>query len=76
MINTFKAKATPQALVDDALSSFTKAEVKLQAAMDEIERQEQALIAQQDAIAVKVGEAGAAKSRLSRIKQRITDILA
>lgn len=67
---------TPETLVADALASFTQAEAKLTAAVDEIARQENALLAQREQLDTKIGQAQEAKSRLGRISQRIVDLLA
>lgn len=67
---------TPDQLVADALSAFTSAEKKLTDAVTEIERQESELVKQQAELQVKLSKTDDAKGRLTRIKQRITDLLA
>lgn len=75
LIEKFSAPKTPDALLEDALLSFTQAETKLAKAIEEVDRQTQALEAQRAALDVKVGKAINVKTRLERISGRIKDLL-
>lgn len=67
---------SPEALLADALKSFTQAEAKLDAAVEAVGKQQQAMTEQRAALDQKISEANSVTERLTRIKQRITDMLA
>ena len=67
---------TPENLLEDALQTFTAAEKKLETAVNEIARQEAALIAQRTAVDDKITAAVSVKERLVRIQQRVMLLLA
>lgn len=76
VIGTKKAVKTPERLLEDALASFTKAEDQLVAAQAEVERQSAEWEAQRATLDAKIENADGVISRLARIRQRFTDLLA
>lgn len=75
-LNIAPAKKTPEALLEDALSTFTKAEQKLEAAVAEVANQTAVLEKQRATLEAKIENASSVMQRLQRIRQRVADLLA
>ena len=71
-----KVAKTPEKLLEDALSTFTKAEQQLESALAEVDAQAQALLKDRAVIDAKIENATGVQARLRRIRQRVSDLLA